>query len=406
MRKMFPGYYRPTEEEFVSLWNDCLFVLDANILLNLYRHNIEASNDWLKILKGISKRLWVPHQAALEYQRNRLKVIDEQSNAYKTILDDLENNKKKLFEQLNKHKKHPLIKVDQWHRPINRLFSRIKKQLEAQKIKHPDLFKHDSLREEVTLLLEGKVGPSYSQERLKEIYKEGQERYAESIPPGYKDVTKNGNAKYGDLVLWFQIIEMAKEVKKPIILVTDENKDDWWEEITGKTIGPRPELMQEFFSKVGKIFYMYNSESFMIYAGGYLEQEVDQKTVDEIRELRTRDDQSLLMTRGVKLFEELEKVHHQEKHLESDIARLERESMLTMENILTIGNELANMEIAGKGKQPHLKKLALENNLMRLTNKHLKLQETILEFKRTYENVQQIRENIDRSLKNYLISPD
>ena len=403
---MFPGYYRPTEEEFARLWNDCLFVLDANILLNLYRHNIKASNDWLKILKGIGKSLWVPHQAALEYQRNRLNVIAEQTNTYNAIQADLDKGRGELVKILDKYKRHYLINVDQWRRPVNRLFSKIEKQLEAQKIKHPDLFKHDSLREEVTSLLEGKVGPPYPQERLKEIYKEGQERYAESIPPGYKDVTKSGNAKYGDLVLWFQIIDMAKGVKKPIIFVTDETKDDWWEEISGKTIGSRPELMQEFFSKVGKIFYMYKADSFMIYAGNYLRQEVDKKTVDEIRELRTRDEKSQVVTNGVRLFEELGKVRYTEKHLESDIARLEIESMQTMEDIATTKMILEKMDFEGKDKQLSLKQIALKQDEMELTNKYLKQQENILEFKRTYQNVQKIRENLERNLKNYLISPE
>ncbi len=37
MRAMFPGYYRRTEEELERIWDEGLFVLDANVLLNLYR---------------------------------------------------------------------------------------------------------------------------------------------------------------------------------------------------------------------------------------------------------------------------------------------------------------------------------------------------------------------------------
>ena len=42
MRKTFPGYYRPTEAEFRRLWDKCIFVLDANVLLNLYRYSEET----------------------------------------------------------------------------------------------------------------------------------------------------------------------------------------------------------------------------------------------------------------------------------------------------------------------------------------------------------------------------
>lgn len=155
MRKMFPGYYCPTEEEFTSLWNDCLFVLDANILLNLYRYTIETSNKLLEILKAISGRLWVPHQAAQEYQRNRLKVIADQIKAYNAIRGNLDTKKEELDKILDQYKRHPLINVDQWRRSINMLFSRIKKQLKAQEAKHPDLLKDDNLRQDITSAFRG-----------------------------------------------------------------------------------------------------------------------------------------------------------------------------------------------------------------------------------------------------------
>jgi len=79
MKNIFPGYYRPTEEKFSNLWNSCLFVLDANVLLNLYRYSQETSNELIQILKQISDRLWIPHQAALEYQKKPI------TNYFKTI---------------------------------------------------------------------------------------------------------------------------------------------------------------------------------------------------------------------------------------------------------------------------------------------------------------------------------
>ncbi len=36
MRDLFPGYYRPTEEEFAKMWQEGIFVFDANVLLNIY----------------------------------------------------------------------------------------------------------------------------------------------------------------------------------------------------------------------------------------------------------------------------------------------------------------------------------------------------------------------------------
>jgi hypothetical protein len=71
MRTTFLGYYRFTEEEFSTLWEDCLFIFDANVILNLYRYSAGTSEALLNILRGISDRMWLPHQIALEYQDNR-----------------------------------------------------------------------------------------------------------------------------------------------------------------------------------------------------------------------------------------------------------------------------------------------------------------------------------------------
>ncbi|MCK4822571.1 hypothetical protein KA005_42800 [bacterium] len=39
------------------LWNTCLFVLDANVLLNLHSYSQETSNELIGTLKQISDRL-------------------------------------------------------------------------------------------------------------------------------------------------------------------------------------------------------------------------------------------------------------------------------------------------------------------------------------------------------------
>ena len=86
MRKTFSGYYRPSQAEFHELWGKkCVFILDASVLLNLYRYPEKAREDLARILEHIKSQLWVPHQAALEYQENRLKVIAEQKSRYRKV---------------------------------------------------------------------------------------------------------------------------------------------------------------------------------------------------------------------------------------------------------------------------------------------------------------------------------
>jgi hypothetical protein len=87
MKKTFPGFYRPTPTEFSKLWQECIFTIDANVLLNLYRYSSRARGELIEILNQISDRLWVPHQAAFEYQSRRLDVISSQAEAYQKIRD-------------------------------------------------------------------------------------------------------------------------------------------------------------------------------------------------------------------------------------------------------------------------------------------------------------------------------
>ena len=92
-------------------------------------------------------------------------------------------------------------------------------------------------------------------------------------------------SEYGDLILWHQIIDKAKNEEKPIIFVSDDKKDDWWWEVKGKTVGPRPELITEMQYEAGVQFYMYKTDRFVGYAGEYLKIQVDQGVVDEVQEV-------------------------------------------------------------------------------------------------------------------------
>jgi len=223
MKDSFPGYYRPTESEFAEMWESCLFALDANVLLNLYRYSVDTREELLAILQGISDRLWVPHQAALEYQQGRLLVIGQQAAAYEDVRNLLANCRKRLENDLRSsvsRGRHPFIDADRLLDRITTVFGEIEDDLEELSQAHPDWVAEDPVRETLTALLNGRVGPPYSTERLSEIYGKGKARYDEEIPPGYRDTDKGDARQYGDLVLWFQTIDKAKESNRPILLVT------------------------------------------------------------------------------------------------------------------------------------------------------------------------------------------
>jgi hypothetical protein len=63
MKKIFSGHFLPSEQDQKLLWEKCLFVLDANILLNLYRYSDSTRAEFIKILNSLRNRLWLPHRA-------------------------------------------------------------------------------------------------------------------------------------------------------------------------------------------------------------------------------------------------------------------------------------------------------------------------------------------------------
>ena len=201
MRRIFSGYYRPSDEEFSDLWRDCLFVLDANVLLNLYRYSKDTNEDLIRVLSVVSERLWLPHQVALEYQDNRLDIISGQEIVYQEIPRILEDAQKKirgLFRQ-----EHLSIDVDSMLKTVESAFEVIRRELNKHRSRHPDLFRNDHIRDTITSLFEGKVGLPYSQDEVDKLSRKGESRYQNQVPPGYKDLKdKQGRTKrYGSTVV-------------------------------------------------------------------------------------------------------------------------------------------------------------------------------------------------------------
>lgn len=302
MRDSFAAYYRPTDEQFKELWQKATFVLDANVLLNLYRYRKEASSELLQTLSKIKTRLWVPHQAALEYQENRLSVIAEQLGAFTEVRSELTksltNLRDNLLSKLQLRKRHSSINADHFLEHVDKTFSDFIRNLDDLKKGQPDVTDADKLRNTIDELLKGRVGPPpKDQSSLDAIYEAGKRRYAERRPPGYADDGKKDfyfsgslsfQRQYGDLVLWEEIVEeAAKQKLTHLVFLTDDEKEDWWwiEDSQGKkTIGPRPELVDEINRRAKvSLFYMYTSERFLTYAREFLGVTVKPDTIDEIR---------------------------------------------------------------------------------------------------------------------------
>jgi hypothetical protein len=44
---------------------------------------------------------------------------------------------------------------------------------------------------------------------------------------------------------------------------TIKTKEDWWQKVKGRTLGPRSELIAEFWEHSGQMFHMYLPDNFL-----------------------------------------------------------------------------------------------------------------------------------------------
>lgn len=302
MQKSFYGFYPPTQADYKALWADGLIVVDTNVLLDLYRLPKTAREEFIAVLDGLGERVWIPYQVALEFQLKRLTVIYNERKTTSSALTLSENLVAELKQsvsdlQIDKHdigiESAPLI---------SDLEAANKKLADAIRAVHEcqlDIAASDPIRERIDKIIGVRTGAAPdSQAELDELTKDGDERYAAKIPPGFSDASKDKNPneatfvhdgltyqrKFGDLIVWRQLLEHCKVSSiKRVIFITSDNKEDWWWREHGKTVGPHPELVREIIRISGvELFWMYSSGQFLEHAKKYNKAKVSDTSVAEI----------------------------------------------------------------------------------------------------------------------------
>lgn len=284
MRNKFPGYYKPTKEEFEHLWNNATIALDANVLLDFYRFSEVTTVKLFEIIEKLKDRIWLPYKVSYEYHDNLNEVISRQINSYQDTIKTLEDFKKLI----DRKRSHPFLE-QHLHEEIERFCSKFDEELLKKKTIIEDLIIENPIKEKLSKILNDNIGDGFTEQELQAIYNEGALRYAKKQPPGYMDEKNKQNQGsyklYGDLIVWKSIIREAKRSKCCIILVTGDTKEDWFQRDFGKIIGPRPELIHEFRTETGQLIYIYPTNTFLRYANEFTDTKIDEDTLEEIGEV-------------------------------------------------------------------------------------------------------------------------
>ena len=281
MRTVFPGFYNPTDDDFKKMWETGLFVFDTNVLLDLYRYSEETVDNLISIMDKLKERIWIPYRVAFEYHRRLNDIIQSQAISYTEAIKALSEFNNKFKEK----RSHPFLKND-LHEEVDIFCKKFDIELIEKQSLIKKLILENPIKEKLADIIQDRVGKSFTDEELKKIYEEGSIRYANRTPPGYKDLkNKQGNEVYGDLIIWKEILKKSGESDLPIIFVTGDVKEDWFQIVMGMTVSPRPELVEEIKTKKNVLFYIYPTDSFLRYAHELLQIEIKEGTLTEIGDI-------------------------------------------------------------------------------------------------------------------------
>ena len=255
---------------------DALCVLDTNTLLVPYGtdpSSLEAiRNTYQRLLKD--DRLRVPAHVAREFAKNRperLKAVYDQlakrqSVEYSRIQYPLLLAELSEFKLLTEAEAEFQSKLKAYQAATKTLLDRVRlwNWDDPVSLMYRDMFNGN-------VIVDLKLSSD-------DLSKDFAFRHLHKVPPGYKDGDKDINAS-GDLIIWKTILEIGRKEKKDLILVSGDEKSDWWYRASEGALYPRFELLDEYRRlSDGKTFHIFALADLLKELG------VKQEVVDAVRE--------------------------------------------------------------------------------------------------------------------------
>ncbi|HHQ4733916.1 TPA: PIN-like domain-containing protein, partial [Aeromonas veronii] len=227
--------YQSKIAEIVSNKRTLIF-FDTNILAYLYKLHANARHEFYAWSDSAIKdnRLFIPGWAASEYS-NRVTTnkLDDYTNKSNNASPD---KAKKMYEALyeiaslfvdadilarSNYKGHREQFLDEFRQNIKSLdaFTRVfNTQFEVGDV-HNEITEHFS-----TVVLNSNLT-----KLCVKANREGDTRFEHRLPPGFKDGSKGEN-RFGDLIIWYEILIKSKELKDDfdhVVFLSNDEKSDW-----------------------------------------------------------------------------------------------------------------------------------------------------------------------------------
>ena len=207
--------------------------LDTNILSYCYRLHSAARSELFKWFSGLIKegRLWLPSWALSEYtskfaanQLQEYSAKNKNAEDIQRTLDGLLSDARGFIDDASAKslgladRDEYLLRFGEAAKGLALLLKGFRRDLDIARV-------HD----ELLGALGGAVYYSDLGRLLEKARIEAPARYSSSYPPGFADDSKKSNA-FGDLVLWYQVLDFGSKFKgkfERLALISNDQKRDW-----------------------------------------------------------------------------------------------------------------------------------------------------------------------------------
>ncbi|WP_301120581.1 PIN domain-containing protein [Mycolicibacterium fortuitum] len=289
MKSVLPEWYPHDGGTVSEILKTGTIAFDTNALLQLYRVNRQERDDILDVISRVKDRLFIPYQVALEFQRNRLKVVHDTASAYDKILgkitlpqdvlngirdSKLKKQVQSVFADATKVLKDGLAELRKEHALS----------LEEARKDDPVLKALDGL------LGSGSIGSAPSNDELKQRRAIATQRIKDGIPPGFADA-KDKPDPTGDYLIWHELLHHVGQSDRPLLFVTnDERKGDWYREpVGGQPLGPLPALVAEMrIASPSHAYHQVPLSTLLRLANEHLGASVERSTIKTVESIEPK----------------------------------------------------------------------------------------------------------------------
>lgn len=244
----------------IELNENALVVMDTNVWLKLYTYAPSVLKILCDAIETKKEYFWMPNQVKEEFDRhsekeraNIVKLVKKEKGKIKNKIDEAHDQVKLNLQYMqNKFLKCDTEIFVEVENKFDELKDLLKERYDEYEKKYENEIK--CIKEDIVADIVGKIydnskADSFTYAEKMNICMEGEFRYKYKIAPGFTDDDKEVNAdnyheKFGDLIIWKEILRKVQGTGLNVIFVCEEKKRDWLGEKGGTKLASN--LIKEY----------------------------------------------------------------------------------------------------------------------------------------------------------------